>query len=88
MVGRQRVCVCVEVGGLHQHSDVTFQMHPYHSDDGEIDSAPFQVVEKKKKKQRFLKQKPVLSHPLKNWLLFLAILIKALYSFLFVFFWT
>lgn len=28
---------------FHQHSDVTFQMHPYHSDDGEIDPAPFQV---------------------------------------------
>lgn len=38
------------------------------------------------KKPRFLKQKPMLSLPLKNWLLFLAILIKALYSFLFVFF--
>lgn len=25
-------------------------MHPYHSDDGEIDSAPFQVVEKKEEK--------------------------------------
>lgn len=29
--------------GFHQHSDVTFQMHPHHSDDGEIDPAPFQV---------------------------------------------
>lgn len=29
------------------------------------------------KKRRFLKQKPMLSLPLKNWLLFLAILIKA-----------
>lgn len=38
------------------------------------------------KKRCFLKQKPMLSLPLKNWLLFLAILIKALYSFLFVFF--
>lgn len=28
---------------FQQHSDVTFQMHPYHSDDGEIDPAPFQV---------------------------------------------
>lgn len=74
---------------FQQHSDVTFQMHSYHSDDGEIDPAPFQVwgeEEKRKRQRRFLKQKPMLSLPLKNRLLFLAILIKALYSFLFVFF--
>lgn len=37
---------------FQQHSDVTFQMHPYHSDDGEIDPAPFQVWGEEGKKEK------------------------------------
>lgn len=37
---------------FQQHSDMTFQMHPYHSDDGEIDPAPFQVWGRKEKKKK------------------------------------
>lgn len=44
---------------FQQHSDVTFQMHPYHSVDGGIDPAPFQVwggEEGKKKKTTTLSE--------------------------------
>lgn len=41
-----------------------------------------------KKSREFPEQKLLLFSAFENWLLFLTILIKALYSFLFVFFWT
>lgn len=65
---------------------VTTRSHSNHMESTETYSAPFQV--KGGKIKRISWAETAAFSAFENWLLFLTILIKALYSFLFVFFWT
>lgn len=86
IVLRVKLMIAESVLFTKKNPQVTTPCCSSHMESTETYSAPFQV--KGKKIKRISWAETAAFSAFENWLLFLTILIKALYSFLFVFFWT